>query len=102
VDDPDRLSFLDRRLPPTFRVRAIAIEPGGARVYDEVEWRDTIVLVERGAIELECVDGGRSRFGRGDVLFLVGLPLRAVRNPGPEPAVLVAVSRRRPVSGSAP
>ena len=32
-------------------------------------------------------------FGRGDLLWLEGVPLRALHNPGAEPAVLVAVSR---------
>ncbi|HSF01554.1 MAG TPA: hypothetical protein VLA62_01000, partial [Solirubrobacterales bacterium] len=47
-----------------------------------------------GEIELECVRGSRHRFGRGDVLWLVGLPLRVLRCSGPGPAVLLAVSRR--------
>jgi hypothetical protein len=32
---------------------------------------------------------------QGDVLWLTGLPLRALRNPGPDAAVLVAISRVR-------
>lgn len=79
---------------PRFRLRVVAVAAGGERPFDEAEWRDAIVVVERGEIELECLGGGRQRFGRGDVLWLVGLPLRALQNPGREPAVLVAVSRR--------
>jgi hypothetical protein len=91
---PDRLSFLGRRLPPGFELRVATIAPGRQRTSAEDEWRDALVVVERGQIELVCLGGSRHRFGRGDVLWLSGLPLRALRNPGVEPAVLVAVSRR--------
>jgi hypothetical protein len=82
------------RLPPWLEVREIGVAPASSRPYREAEWVDALVLVERGEIELECLSGGRRRFGRGDVLWLVGLPLRALHNRGPEPALLVAVSRR--------
>ena len=75
----------------TFRM--VAVAPGGDRPYDEDEWRDALVLVRSGEIELRGVSGARSSFGRGDLLYLQGVPLRALHNPGSEPAVLVAVSR---------
>ncbi|MBA2533395.1 MAG: hypothetical protein H0V21_00120 [Rubrobacter sp.] len=56
--------------------------------------RGALVVVERGEIELECERGTRRRFGRGSVLWVSGLPLRALRNSGRGPALLVAVSRR--------
>jgi hypothetical protein len=92
--DRPPLSFLGRHLPPSFERRVIIIAPGDALVYDPAEWRDAIVVVEDGQIELECLDGSRHCFGRGDILWLDGLPLRALHNPGPKLAVLVAVSRR--------
>jgi hypothetical protein len=76
-----------------FSVRAVAVAPGSESAYDEAEWRDALVLVERGAIEVEGLSGARWRFVRGDVLSLSGLPLRALRNRGPAPALLVAISR---------
>lgn len=79
---------------PAFDVRAVAVAPGSERPYDEEEWRDSIVSVSCGEIELECTSGARRRLGNGDVLWLAALPLRALHNRGPEPAVLVAVSRR--------
>jgi hypothetical protein len=79
-------------MPPAFRVRTVTVDPD--RPFREVEWADALVLVERGEIELEGVSGARWRFRRGDVLWLSGLPLRALRSSGREPAVLVAVSRR--------
>ncbi|WP_329092711.1 hypothetical protein [Streptosporangium sp. NBC_01469] len=85
---------LPGRFGPSFDVRTVVVEPGGSRVHDEAEWRGAIVLLERGRIELVCSDGGRRAFGRGDVLWLEGLPVRALHNPGREPAVLLAISRR--------
>ena len=89
----DRLSFLDKKLPPQFELRWVTVPPGGRRAYDEAEWRDALVIVERGPIELECLAGGRRAFQAGDILWLVGLPLRALHNAGFEAAVLAAVSR---------
>jgi len=91
---PGRRSFLGRRLPPSLQLRVVAVAPGHARAYDDAEWRDAIVVVEGGEIELEWLGGSRRRFGHGEVLWLDGLRLRALRNRGRDPAVLVAVSRR--------
>jgi hypothetical protein len=88
------LSFLGRRLPPPFERRLVVLAPEHPWVYDEAEWRGALVVVEHGQIELECLDGSRHRFGRGDVLWLDRLPLRALHNRGHTSAVLVAVSRR--------
>ncbi len=78
-----------------FAVRVVAVPPGRAHAYREAEWRDALVLVARGEIELEGVGGGRERFRRGAVLALDGMPLRALHNRGAAPASLIAVSRRR-------
>jgi hypothetical protein len=75
----ERLSFLGKPLPGSFEIRVVVVAPGR----------------ERGEIELECLGGTGWRFGRGDVLWLIGLPVRTLHNPGREPAVLAAVSRRR-------
>jgi hypothetical protein len=94
MDEGGVLSFLSRRLGPSFVTRIVDIVPGSWRAYHGGEWRNAIVVVERGEIELECVTGSRQRLARGAVLWLAGLPLRALRNPGLERAVVVAVSRR--------
>ena len=78
-----------------FDRRVVRVPPGCAREYDEADWRDALVLVVRGEIELEGRSGSRERFARGAVLSLAGLPLRALHNQGAEPAELVAVRRRR-------
>jgi len=92
---PERLSFLGRLLPSGFEMRVVVVDPGDTRVYRETDWRDALVVVERGEIQLEGAGGGRRDFSTGDVLCLVGLSLRALHNPGLEPAVLVAVSRKQ-------
>jgi hypothetical protein len=89
------LSFLGRPLPPAFELRTIVVPAGGERPYDGTEWRGALVVVERGEIELQARSGGCRRFARGEVLWMTGLPLRALRNRGREPAVLVAITRRR-------
>jgi hypothetical protein len=79
---------------PVFELRVFTVAPGCARPYAELDWRDALVVVARGEIELETLGCARWRFGRGDLLWLTGLPLRALHNRGAEPARLVAVSRR--------
>lgn len=80
--------------PLGFAVRAVGVEPGGHRIYNAAEWDDALVVVTCGEVELECLSGTRVRFGRGDLLWLAGLPLRALHNRGREPTLLLAVSRR--------
>ena len=76
-----------------FAVRVVAVGPGEELAYDEAQWRDAIVLVRRGEIELRGVSGASRGFGRGDLLWLEGVPLRALHNPGNQPAVLLAIAR---------
>ena len=78
-----------------FHRRVVSVPPGRARDYDEADWRDALVVVVRGEIELEARSGGRERFGRGAILSLAGLPLRALHNRGAVPAELLAIRRRR-------
>jgi hypothetical protein len=93
-----RLSFLDRPLPAAFELLVIVLGPGRERPYDPVEWRGAIIVVEGGAVELEGMRGGRTRFEGGDVLCLSGIPLRALRNRGTQPTILSVVRRRAGVS----
>lgn len=78
-----------------FATRVVRLRPGTERAYAEPEWADALVLVARGAVELEQTDGRRWRFGCGDVLWLAGLPLRALHASHPDGAVLLAISRAR-------
>jgi hypothetical protein len=77
-----------------FLLRAVVLAPGCTRAYQEAEWRDALVAITRGGVVLECLSGACYRFRRGDLLWLTGLPLRALHNRGREPARLLAVSRR--------
>lgn len=92
----ERLTFLDGPLPARFRLSAITVAPGDSRPYRAEEWDDALVVVERGAVELECRAGGRRRFGEGAVMWLQGMDLRTIRSVGETPLVLAAVSRRLP------
>jgi hypothetical protein len=76
-----------------FERRVVVVGPREARPYEAREWRDALVMVERGEIELEGRAGGRARFGPGAVLALDDLPLRVLRSVGSGAAVLVAVRR---------
>jgi hypothetical protein len=89
-----QLLLLGQHLSLAFDVRVVALAPGCRRAYDDAEWRDAIVVIERGALDLECASGNRYRFHCGAVLWLAGLPLCALYNPGKEHALLVAARRR--------
>ena len=88
-------------LPPTFERWQLLLAPGAERPADPGEWAGALVLVERGRLDVDCRVGGRHTFESGDLLVLGWLPLRTLRNPGPEPVRLVAVRRRgdRPTAG---
>jgi hypothetical protein len=90
----ERLSFQETPPPQSFEHRVIVLNPGGEHPYDEDEWRDALVVVERGSVELESRSGVCRPFLCGDVLWLTGLPLRLLRNRDAEPAVLSVISRR--------
>lgn len=79
-----------------FARRVVTLAPGERCPYVAEDWADALVVVEDGSVELECLAGNRLSLARGAVLWLVGLPLRALHNVGRHPAVLVAVSRRLP------
>jgi hypothetical protein len=93
--DRGRCSFLGSEVSAAFDARRVVLVPGAERAFDEDEWRDAIVVVESGELELECHGGSRHRFRSGDMLWLTGLSLCALRSCGEAPAVLVAVSRQR-------
>jgi hypothetical protein len=90
----DRLGLFGNAVPYAFTIRVVVVAPFGEHVYDAAEWSDALVEVEHGDLDVELRDGDRCHFGSGDVLWLVGLPISRLHNPGQEPTVLVAVSRR--------
>ena len=78
---------------PGFVRRTVVLDPGVSRPSHDAEWRDAIVMVECGDVELECAAGGRRRFAAGAVLWLTGIDIRVLHNVGAEPVVLVAIAR---------
>jgi quercetin dioxygenase-like cupin family protein len=89
-------------LPPGFARRALAIRPGEERAAETAGWGDALVVVERGQVELERRGGTRARFGHGDILWVGAGSLRALRNPGRELALLIAVFRCDEFPGRSP
>lgn len=88
------MSLLDRPLPPAFVRREVVLAPGAERAYVAAEWRDGLVIVEQGSLELVGSSGTRRRLECGAVLWLAGLPVRALHSPGPTTTVVVGISRR--------
>jgi quercetin dioxygenase-like cupin family protein len=78
-----------------FEGRVTTISPGGSLPYDASAWADAIVTVHGGQIELEGVRGLRQVIPAGATLWLAGLALRAIHNPGPAPVALMSVCRTR-------
>ena len=89
-----RLSLLIRRLRPAFARRVLVLAAGGVLDVVQAEWRDALVEVVQGEISLELADARWHHVAGGDVLWLYGLPVRALHNCGQEVAVLVALRRR--------
>ena len=76
-----------------FRRRVVDVAPGEELDLAADRWRDALVVLESGEVELECAAGGRSRFAAGAVLCLLP-PACVLRNTNSEPARLITVSRR--------
>jgi hypothetical protein len=92
--DAGRLCLLRQATLHSFDVRVVVLPGGGRLAFDERQWRDCLVEVERGEVELRF--GGERKLvcTAGTVLSFVGLPIRALHNPRHECSTLVAVSRR--------
>jgi hypothetical protein len=80
-------------LPEGFSRRVLRLAPGLELAVESRCLTDALVLVESGAVELECPSGASRCFGRGSMLPLARLPLARIRSVGRVPLVLVAVSR---------
>ena len=74
--------------------RIVELAAGTTLRYQPSEWRDTILFVLAGEVDIECVDGERRCFKRGAALVLSPLPIRTIRNPATRPTRLLAISRR--------
>ncbi len=93
VDDDDEIA-LPRHPGPGFRRCTVRLEPGECRPYLADAWRDCLVVVESGEVDLETTSGLRHTCRGGDVLWLAGLPIRRLVNRGRAPVLITTVRRR--------
>jgi hypothetical protein len=77
------------------RRRTMILLPGDVLEFVAADWADTLVVVERGELDVECRSGRRATFAADAVLTLAELPVRCLGNRGSEPLVLSAVTRHR-------
>jgi hypothetical protein len=93
-------TWLPRPGRPGYEQRRVVIAPSAQLPSQAHEWRDALVVLEQGRLEVECVGGNLETFDRGAVLCLAWLPLRLLRSTGGEPAVVLAVRRCRLTMGA--
>jgi len=98
VGGVERLDLLGRPLPPWLEVRVVVIPPGDRLAYEPAAWRGALLEVDCGELDLEFDSGVCCRLGAGTLFWLDGLSPEALYNRGQQPAVLVAVARRRGVA----
>ena len=91
ADEGARGALLRGLLPEGFSRRVYRVAPGC--VLARAHLSDAILLIEQGELEIECLAGSGRSFGRGSMIAIAGLPVARLRNTGPQPLVLVAVSR---------
>ena len=88
--DPEQLA----RRSADYTRSVVELLPGEELRVDSARWRDALVFVTAGEIELRCESGQRRCFARGAILCLMPT-VRLIRNGGDAPARLIAVARRR-------
>lgn len=93
--DDDVSPLLSGRLPPSYAREVEVLEDGACVPFDETRWRDRLVVVRRGRVLLRGRCGAQVTCGTGDVLWLAGLRLLTLTNPGPGRTELVSLTRRR-------
>jgi hypothetical protein len=88
-------------MPEGFARSVVTIRVGGSVSCSGQPWEDALLVVGRGALDVEASDGSRTRFPTGAVLAVAELPAGRLHNSGTEPVRLIAV-RRSPSVESAP
>ena len=91
-----------RDLPAAFERFRLVLASGVTRPTQPQDWTGCLVLVERGAVEVDCGTDGCRSFRTGDMVALDWLPVRTLRNPGTTETCLLAVRRRGDPSPSQP
>ena len=89
------LELLARSLPAGYEIRLLVLEPGREVIYEASAWHDALVEVECGEVELLLRNDRRFRACVGEVLWLNGLGVLRLANPGTSPAALVGLTRVR-------
>jgi quercetin dioxygenase-like cupin family protein len=105
--DEHELDCLLHNTSHLFARRIVELEPGDVLDHEEAPWRDAIVFVTAGEIELTCVSGEHHSFRCGDILSFARIALGSVHNAQSTPARVLAIWRRAtpdsaPVSFRAP
>jgi hypothetical protein len=72
----------------------VVIPPGGECGCDLEQWRDTLVVVECGSVELASVYAGSIALRQGSVLSLDRMRSSRMRNVGDSAVILTLASRR--------
>ena len=96
MNDDDELDIDRLACTPstTCEKRIVELAAEATLSYESSQWRDTVVFVLAGEVEIECVDGERRCFKRGATLVFSPLPIRTIRNPATRPTRLLAINRR--------
>jgi hypothetical protein len=90
---------LGRDVPTGFRRSVIRLAPGASVSCSDPSWRDALLVLGQGEIEVRTPSGSTGRFSTGAVIAVADIPLSVVHVVGLEPAVLAAVRQSRPPSG---
>ncbi len=80
-------------LPAAFVRRVTELAPGSTLAVDPTDWRGAVVVVREGVVLVRLRSGVQQRFAARDVLWLAGLDVLDLHNPGHELAALVSVRR---------
>lgn len=83
------------QLPDAFVRRVTELLPGQSLGFVPDDWRGAIVVVRDGVVELRLRSGVRRAFAARDLLWLAGLDVAELHNPGAATAALVSVRRRQ-------
>ena len=90
----ERFTLLRAPLPAWLERRLVVVGPGAERRYVAGDWRDAIAVLEQGSIKLELATGARLRLDERAVFSLAHMALVAIRNDGPDTAVIALGARR--------
>lgn len=90
------MDLLGHELPKGFCRAVIRLVPGESLSCNAASWRDALILLSRGEIEVRAPDGFTGRFATGAVIAFAEIPLSVVHAVGVGQVVLTAVRRCDP------